>query len=236
VLLTPGVIHLPTVPAHRKLNRVDMGTADKVAAAALGIADQSARSGRAPGESSFILLELGGAFTSALAIVDGRIVDGVGGTSGPIGWKSAGAWDGEVAFLAGQVTKENLFHGGVEQAGPELGRPAFVEGAAKAVRALMTSLPRPSEILLSGRRVREAGVRPLLEEALRDLAPVRDLTGFAKIAKQGAQGAAIMADGLAGGRHRDLVHGLALREASGTVLDYLIVLAQADARRRLGLT
>src|SRR5688500_9424097 len=36
VVYTPGVIHLDTVPSHRKLNRVDMGTADKLCAAALG--------------------------------------------------------------------------------------------------------------------------------------------------------------------------------------------------------
>jgi len=37
VFFTPGVIHLSSVPAHRKVNRVDMGTADKVCAAALAI-------------------------------------------------------------------------------------------------------------------------------------------------------------------------------------------------------
>src|SRR5688500_18311018 len=90
VVLTPGVIHLPTVPAWRKVNRVDMGTADKVCAAALAVREQAARLGCRETEASFLLLELGGAFTAALAVSNGRIVDGIGGTSGPLGVRSAG--------------------------------------------------------------------------------------------------------------------------------------------------
>ena len=37
VCYIPSVILLPTVPIHRKLNRVDMGTADKLAVTALAI-------------------------------------------------------------------------------------------------------------------------------------------------------------------------------------------------------
>src|SRR5207302_3952016 len=47
VVLTPGVVHLPTVPAHRKVNRVDMGTAEKVCAVALAVSDQARRVGSA---------------------------------------------------------------------------------------------------------------------------------------------------------------------------------------------
>src|SRR5215208_4321927 len=112
VVLTPGVIHLTSVPAHRKVNRVDMGTADKVCAVALAVREQADRAGCPAGDVSLILLELGGAFTAAVAVVQGRIVDGIGGSSGPLGLRAAGALDGEVAFLAGTVSKRMLFDGG----------------------------------------------------------------------------------------------------------------------------
>ena len=48
LVLLPGVIHLDTVPAHRKVNRIDLGTADKLCAAALGIVDQASRLGAGP--------------------------------------------------------------------------------------------------------------------------------------------------------------------------------------------
>jgi predicted butyrate kinase (DUF1464 family) len=131
VVYLPGVIHLPSVPEHRKLNRVDLGTADKVAVAALAIWDQARRLGGSPIRTSFLLLELGGAFTAALAVDQGAIVDGIGGSSGPIGWQSSGAWDGEVAFLAGKVGKDLLFQGGAAGSG-EAGMAAYVEGALKA--------------------------------------------------------------------------------------------------------
>src|SRR5215510_1576946 len=70
-VLLPGVIHLPTVPPHRKVNRVDMGTADKLCVAALGIRDQARRLALPARETSFILVELGGVFTAALAVERG---------------------------------------------------------------------------------------------------------------------------------------------------------------------
>lgn len=240
-VLLPGVIHLDTVPAHRKLNRVDLGTADKLCSAALGIHDQAGRLGGRPGDAAFILLELGGAFTAAVAVQDGQVVDGIGGTGGPMGWQAAGALDGEVAFLAGEVTKSLLFHGGVTTIAG--GRPermgvafdAFIEGAVKAVRQLQTSAPLASEVLVSGRLGGDPAVRDRLAEALRDVAPVRALAGYAAVAKQGAQGAALLADGLAGGSHAELVETLRLRAASGTVLDWLHVVTPDEARRRIGL-
>ena len=61
VVFGPGVIHLPSVPRHRKYNRIDMGTADKVCAAACAIVDQSARRAVPVDQTAMVLVELGGA-------------------------------------------------------------------------------------------------------------------------------------------------------------------------------
>jgi predicted butyrate kinase (DUF1464 family) len=240
VVYTPGVIHLDTVPACRKLNRVDMGTADKVAVAALAIEQQRERTGRPLDQISLIVLELGGAFTAALAVQRGQIVDGLGGTSGPIGWQAAGALDGEVAYLAGgPIDKALLFQGGVETValsgagGRLIAIEAYLEGAAKAVHLLRSSAPAADEVLVSGRAAADGDFVERLGGMLTGVASVRPLAGFATAAKQGAQGAALLADGLAGGRCRPLVQHLRIRQASGTVLDHLHVISPEAARRRL---
>jgi len=255
IVVTPGVVHLASVPAHRKVNRVDMGTADKVCAAALAVHDQAGRRGCSERDVSLILLELGGAFTAAIAVEDGRIVDGIGGTSGPLGVRGAGALDGEVAYLAGSISKGLLFGGGAatiagtpDAPAESLALPdtprghlaweAYVESAVKAVAALAVTAPRASEVLLSGRLASVRGVRDELARRLSAALPnmsVRAITGFATVAKHAAQGAALIADGLAGGRSSALVETLGIREASGTVLDHLYVISSAAARARLGI-
>jgi predicted butyrate kinase (DUF1464 family) len=152
-----------------------------------------------------------------------------------------GALDGEVAFLAGTVSKTSLFQGGVSsldqgnQASSELGLPAYIEGAIKAVRQLHCSAPSADEVLLSGRMGADPGIFQRLSTELSDIGPVMHLKGFASIAKQGAQGAALLADGLAGGTEQDLVDWMRIREARGTVLDHLVFISPAAARLRLGI-
>jgi predicted butyrate kinase (DUF1464 family) len=256
VVLTPGVIHLSSVPAHRKVNRVDMGTADKVCAAALAVHEQAGRRACAERDVSLILLELGGAFTAAVAVEAGRIVDGLGGTSGPLGVRAAGALDGEVAYLAGTVSKRLLFGGGASMiagtpdasvesiAAPTTARgrlawAAYVESGVKAIAALSAVVPSAVDVILSGRLAGIAGVRDEFESrltALRRILSVHRLTGFASVAKAAAQGAVLIADGLAGGRSSALVEALGIRDAHGTVLDHLHVVEAAAARVRLGMS
>jgi predicted butyrate kinase (DUF1464 family) len=238
VVFGPGVIHLPSVPRHRKYNRIDIGTADKVCAAAYAIADQSERSGIAVSDASMVLLELGGAFTAALAITGGEIVDGFGGSSGPLGARAAGALDGEVAYLLGPaLRKRTLFTGGAldpqgagatgdlsalwsSRAHAE-GWRALLEGAAKAVRGLVAVAPDVREIVVSGRLARLPGLVDALGSSLGDVAPVIALVGGR--ASAAACGGAVLADGLAGGSYAPLVEALRVREAAGTALDHLRV-------------
>ena len=238
VVFGPGVIHLPSVPRHRKYNRIDLGTADKVCAAAYAIVDQSARRAIALRETALVLLELGGAFTAALAIAGGQIVDGVGGSSGPLGVRAAGALDGELAYLLGPaLSKRTLFTGGaLDPTGAgELtdlaalwsspahadGWTALLEAAAKAVRGLAVSAPAPLEIVVSGRLARLPELVAALASSLGDIAPVIALVpGRASAA---AHGGALLADALAGGRNAPLAEVLRLRESSGTALDHLRV-------------
>jgi predicted butyrate kinase (DUF1464 family) len=235
----PGAIHLPTVPDRRKWNRIDLGTADKVASVALGIVDQAERLGIAYDETSFVLLELGGGFSAAMAVDAGRIVDGFGGSAGPIGARACGALDAEVAYLiGGALSKRTVFSGGALNPGGEIdlgargalerlredpaareGWLALEEGAAKAVLALTASVRAPREVLVSGRLASAPGLRDALADRLADLAPVRT----ALAVKTAARGAALLADGLAGGPYAPLVACLRLREARGGVLDHLRV-------------
>jgi predicted butyrate kinase (DUF1464 family) len=73
-------------------------------------------------------------------------------------------------------------------------------------------------------------------DAVSDCGRVRRVYGFARTAKLGAQGAALLAVGLAGGQHRDIVRRLRIREARGTVLDHLVFISPDAARRRLGIS
>lgn len=251
IVFMPGVIHLPTVPAHRKANKIDMGTADKLCCLALGIYDQAQQHQLAYNETSFIYVEIGGAYTAVMAVDNGQVVDGLGGTSGGPGFYTLGVMDGELAYLLDEFPKAVLFSGGVAfQSGqPELSpeeslarRPtdaahreaweALFEGVAKSVAAEMVVVPHPREIILSGRLCRNPIVREELTNRLGQFAPVRYISGLGANAKEAAQGAALIADGVAGGKFANLVATMRLKEAQGTVLDYISVNGAEELKQK----
>jgi predicted butyrate kinase (DUF1464 family) len=244
---TPGVIQLPTVPVYRKANRIDMGTSDKVYTAALAIARHAELFGVDYSKVDLVAVEIGFAYTSALAVRGGEIVDAVAGTAGFPGYLGLGFIDGELAYAIAntvELTKELLFRGGavylsgldpfktsVEEfvGSASTGYELLIESTIKDVLALLCST-RPSAIYLSGRFSRIPTLVEDLKKRLADsLGLLREeprvlvLEGRGKVAKQAAEGAAIIANGLAGGRYERLVNALKLRESKGTIFDYITV-------------
>lgn len=251
IVFPPGVVHLATVPIHRKANRIDMGTADKVCAAAFAIDAQSRRLGLEHGDTSLVLVEAGGAFTAVLSVDRGAIVDGQGGASGPVGYASAGAWDAEVACALCTITKDAVFSGGAawiagapneapenvfsrSDAAGALALSVLVESTTKAVAAGLVAAPDAREIVLSGRLIRIPNVRRALEAALGGMRPVHVGAPPGR-AKEAAHGAAMIADGLMGGAYKPLVETLGLREASGTALDHVWVKGFDEVREWFGI-
>jgi predicted butyrate kinase (DUF1464 family) len=223
IVFLPGAIHLPTVPAHRKINRVDLGSADKLAVAALALDRYAQRHQLDFAQCNLCLVELGTAFTACLVLERGQIVDGVGGSSGPCGWQSGGAWDGEAAYLLSPLTKRDVFTGGVlSQANRAEAQQWFRESLLKTVAGLraVTSF---EHLVLSGRLLEEEpAFVQWLGADLAKLVPVEHLEALPGAwVKQAAQGSALLADGVAGGSRARLVEHLALHQAAGTVLDWL---------------
>ncbi len=104
IVFVPGIIQLPTVPRWRKLNKIDMGTADKMCIGALSVETVSRKKGVSYSEVNHIVVEMGGGYNALIAIEKGRIINGIGGTlfPGP-GFVNAGAMDGEVCLSPGRV-------------------------------------------------------------------------------------------------------------------------------------
>ena len=222
MVFIPGIVHLDTVPRHRKLNRVDLGTADKVSATALAIAEQSKRRGRRlgrcladPGRAGGRLYRRHRGASRADRRRGGRhgrsnrvaLFRGVGrrgrfsrrrsDEGGPLsGWsrdglgeRSGGARDGDRGVCR-RHRREWSRSSCVRRRMPTR---SCCPAAGPQIQKSCAGSPRDSR-----------GPRQ-----------VRPLAGFASVAKEGAQGAALIADGLAGGTHRDLVERLRLRKRGG---------------------
>lgn len=252
IWFSPGVVHLPTVPEYRKVNKIDMGTADKVFSAVLGVKDQAEFYGIDYSKTSFILLEIGFGYTAALGVDGGKIVDGVGGTSGGAGYMGMGAMDGELAYAVAntlEFSKQILFKGGavsVSGLNPhttpieefvrlsktseqvKVAYEAFMESIIRDTYLLLSSVKKPREILLSGRFTRIDDFLQDLKSRLRDdladfgvKANVRVLGRNAVNVKEGAEGASIIANGIAGGRYSKLVDVMELKKSFGSIFDHI---------------
>ncbi len=243
---TPGVIHLPTVPLFRKANKMDMGTADKVCCVALAIRDQAEHYGIGYDKASFIMAEIGYAFNAVIAVDGGQIVDGVGGTSGGPGFITVGSMDSELAVRLGNFPGVVLFTGGAKDASgkddftpEEMAREPgkystswnmMLESILKGIMAMTVAVEKPKEILLSGRLSAIPEIAGALSARLSRFGRVRPVGRRAVVAKEAAEGACIIGEGLLGGQYQGIVEALQLRQASGTMYDYVLLKGVEVAR------
>ncbi|TFG18424.1 MAG: DUF1464 domain-containing protein [Promethearchaeota archaeon] len=243
-IIVPGVKHLPTIPRYRKINKIDMGTADKLCTAVTGIRDQMETFQILPQNTNFIMVEIGYGFTAVLAIEDGQIIDGIGG-SNIMGFKACGSLDGELAYLIKTIKKKNIYKGGVSYiAGYEdlslheimllaerdeqtkVALDAYISSVKKAVYAISSSFSNRTnirEILLAGRGANLTFLREKIISNLKDIAPVRVMKTYSQLSKRAAQGAAFIANGLLDGEFKPIIDNLRLKEAAGSILDDIYI-------------
>ena len=180
----PSVIELDSVPMYRKINFIDMGTADKVSSAFFYRTYYD----------SFVLVEVGTNFSSILVVVDGKIIDGFGGTILP-GPSSAGFLDGEIAYLLhkyAKITKDVIYNNGNWERGKEIIR----------IIAECYSSKYEIPIIVSGKKKNELDFGKKLEFKF----------------KESAVGSAYIANALGGGIYRKYLDML---KSSGTAISYV---------------
>ena len=215
----PSVKLLPTVPAYRKLNKIDMGTSDKVCSVALALVKLK-EVGISFTDQNFVLVEAGYGFNSFVAVKSGKIVDGLGGSSGFPSFSSSGALDLEVVALPKDYPKDTVFKGGFKDflkceidEIPDEALHWMFEYIVKGIKVMEVSVGKCCQIVISGRFF-----DIYYDEFV-------DYTGFEcfklSSVKASAEGACIIANGLAGGIFRNVVDHLELLKASGSVLDYI---------------
>ncbi|MFX1281132.1 MAG: DUF1464 family protein [Promethearchaeota archaeon] len=243
-IIVPGVKHLPTVPRYRKINKVDMGTADKICTSVTGIRDQMERLNLPPEKVNFIMVEIGYGFTAVLAIENGQIIDGIGG-SNILGFRASGSLDGELAYLIKTIHKKNIYKGGVayisgysdlslkeitllaeKDEQTKIALKAYISSVKKAVFGISSSFSNKdkiTEILLAGRGSNLSYLKDKMINGLSNVAPVRIMKSYSQIAKRAAQGAAFIANGILGGEFEPIITNLQLKNASGSILDDIFI-------------
>lgn len=99
----------------------------------------------------------------------------------------------------------------------------LLESVVKGVAGMTAVMEKPREILLTGRLSRIPGIAKALSAKLSRFGKVRQARRQAKVAKEAAEGAYILGEGLLGGRYKGLVDAMQLRKAQGTMYDHVLL-------------
>ena len=194
----PAVAYLDSIPAYRKLNRADMGTAGNLCAIATILARMREREA-AWSEMRFLYLEVGHATKSIVVVEDGNIINGIG-------------------------TQEYIYRGNwldmrENNANDALVEEAFWEGLTQDLAGLM-AIHHFEDIVVREQSASEEDVRrkDAVIERLGEYYQLYTFPGY-EFAEEGydvAFGAALIAEGLAyDGLTAEVVERLRLRGFSG---------------------
>jgi hypothetical protein len=205
----PAVKLLPSVPIHRKVDRLDLGHAGALCAAAWTLHAETAQ-GSEPATCNRVLVHASRAGTCLLAIRGGRIVDGTG----------------YLPLAAGRISSERLEALLRRSAVAASWRPrnrtpcppgtlveAEGERLAQAALGLLGLHDLPHAVVIGDRREE---VERLLGGRVPLVSSPAVGDGF-----EAALGAAVIAAGLTGGPTAGLVQHLGVREARERALDWL---------------
>jgi predicted butyrate kinase (DUF1464 family) len=228
----PSVKHLATVPVWRKVNRIDLGTSDKVCSTAFALQKLSEERDLALDDMSFIMIDIGHSFLAMICVEGGSIVDGIGGSTVGFGTKASGAIDAELVHAWNFPDKSSLYSGGlVHSSGMSLEEiecmlpDGLGDRASIALKRFMESFGSDLAAISSRNDVGEVVLNSVLGPKFNALLGGEVSRIGLEIAltiddeMPGCVGAAYLANGLVGGRYSSLAEQLGIGSSGGSVMD-----------------
>ncbi|MDI6730057.1 MAG: DUF1464 family protein [Candidatus Altarchaeum sp.] len=228
----PSVKHLPTVEDFKKVNVIDLGTSDKLCSAVYALS--LSKNFKA---ENFILAEIGYGFNAFVKVRNGKICDGIGGTISSSGFLAHGRTDSEInqnadKFSGGvlniikqKVAPEEFFKNYKKFENGNLAYNYFIGGIIKDISALLDS--KISKIYLCGKIscFVEGEIKRGLERKFERIFVTKNIEKNVKGANgsSASRGAAIIANGINGGKFKNLTDRTKIKDAKGDIFDYVFI-------------
>ncbi len=215
-LCIPAVKLLPTIPLHRKLRRLELGTAEALCLT-VWVLHWLRQSDAGSDAAAFLLVQRGPTDRVILAVQGGQLVDGIGerlpGLHPPEATFRADADRPDQASRVAFRTRNPLTLREAEQRRPGCNRQAEDEALCKEALGL-AAMHGLRDVVVLGDET--PGVNQTLETHMRRIPLPETATGH-----EGALGAALVATGLTGGPTAGLVNRLGIREVRERVPDWI---------------
>lgn len=224
----PGVIHLTTVPFYKKVNKIDMGTVDKLASAFYVVSELS--KGRELTDIDAIIAEVGYGYNAVIEVSGGRITDGHGGSVLGNSFLSIGGLDSEIPSLLGFWSREMNFSGGVAticgSLDPDEVFSSSDERCSLAISAMIDSLAKNIHAIRGSSR-KAVFLTGRLSAYERISSELGKRGVHAKVwekkwgVKEASVGYALLGEGLAEGATHDIFRHMRIKDACGGTLDWV---------------